>query len=288
MADYQFLPYEFDEKTSTFKWKVKCDRVQHPLEKICTEILEEKEGEKKTKDRPEGTKGKQEDSVHKDRTGECREEIKSKFPNENTTPVITEIMTKLKLYEPEVECTVMDEFKEAEDLSTDYLFGPRLPDLGKLVKLSRKPEEELRAVAKLSKAEWQELMNGKNRDLNLWGPVFAQIAVLTKRPLVRLLSKEDPGERLGWGTQQEDGTWTITHLPTVGATCMTALNQVGAMATLHRLATRGWLQWKGQRLTTPELEVFFKGECRTAELAAGILVKLASSASSKLVFAMFM
>ena len=196
-------------------------------------------------------------------------------------------MLRLRKTKPTVVDLGMDCFKDATDTSPGHLFGPTLPDLKKLLAVSKKSREAVRDALCLSADEWMQVVEGKNAELNLWGPVLAQVATLSQRPLVRILRKEDPSERMGWGSKGGDGQWHITTLSSVGVTSRRALEEAGTLEEARKRLSSGWVQWRGRRLSQSQVDALFQGESEGAERIAGLLLKLANVTSSRLLFAMF-
>lgn len=196
-------------------------------------------------------------------------------------------MLRLRRTKPEAVDLGLECYKDATDTSPGHLFGPTLPDVKKLLLVSKKNAEAVKDTLNLSEDKWMQVVEGNDEELNLWGPVLAQVAVLSQRPLVRLLRKEDPSERLGWGSKGEDGEWHITTLTSVGMTSRRALEEAGSLEEATQRLLSGWVQWRGRKLTKNQVEAFFRGESEGAERTAGLILKLANTTNSKLLFAMF-
>ena len=196
-------------------------------------------------------------------------------------------MLRLRKTKPKTVNLGMECYRDATDISPEHLFGPTLPNVKKLLTVSKTSPEAARESLCLSADEWAQVVEGKNEGLNLWGPVLAQVAVLSQLPLVRILRKEDPSERMGWGSKGSDGAWHITTLSSVGVTSRRALEEVGTLDKASQRLLTGWVQWRGRSLTKSEMEAFFRGESEGAEKTAGMLLKLANATNSKLLFAMF-
>ena len=177
------------------------------------------------------------------------------------------------------------------DISLEFMCGPTLPNVPRLLELTKKTSEEVLkvlSVVGVTHAEWEEFVQGRNELFNLWSPVLARVAMWTSRPLVRLLRREDPRERLGWGTQGEDRVWRISTLPTIGETCRTALKVNDKLETSKRILLKGWYQWEGRSLTEDQVDQFFSGMEEEAERVGVALLQLSKATDSKLLFRMFM
>ena len=196
-------------------------------------------------------------------------------------------MFRLRKTRPKQADLGLDCYKDAKDISPGHLFGPTLPAVEKLLTVSKKSGEVVREALCLSTDEWMQITSGKDERLNLWGPTLAQVAMLSQRPLVRILRKEDPSERMGWGRKGTDGEWHITILTSVGVTSKLALQEAGSLEEAKQRLLQGWVQWKGRSLTEGQLEAFFRGESDEAEEMAELLLKLANATTSRLLFAMF-
>ena len=196
-------------------------------------------------------------------------------------------MLRLRKRKPKTIDLGMECYRDATDISPEHLFGPTLPNVKKLLTVSKTSPEAVRESLCLSADEWAQVVEGENEGLNVWGPVLAQVAVLSQRPLVRILRKEDPSERMGWSSKGADGGWHITTLSSVGVTSRGALEEVGTLDEASQRLLTGWVQWRGRSLIKSEIEAFFRGESEGAEKTAGMLLKLANATNSKLLFAMF-
>ena len=195
---------------------------------------------------------------------------------------------RLGLDEPKVLDLGFSRLRHVTDVSLEYMSGPTPPNVRRLLDLAGKTKEEVGGALELSDREWGEIEEGKNDSFNLWTPVMARVAMWTARPLVRLLRREDPTERLGWGTQGPDRVWRISTLPTIGETSRRALEICQKLETSKRVLQKGWYQWEDRSLTEEEIEAFFAGESEVAERTGRILLQLSDATDSKLLFRMFM
>ena len=195
---------------------------------------------------------------------------------------------RLGLDKPRVLDLGFSRLRHVTDVSAEYMCGPTPPNVRRLLDLTGKTKKEVGEALGLSDREWDEIQEGRNDSFNLWTPVMARVAMWTSRPLVRLLRREDPAERLGWGTQGADRVWRISTLPTIGETSRRGLEICQKLETSKRVLQKGWYQWEDRSLTEEETEAFFAGESEIAERMGRILLQLSDATDSKLLFRMFM
>eukprot|EP00730_Choanoeca_flexa_P013013 TRINITY_DN4878_c0_g1_i1.p1 TRINITY_DN4878_c0_g1~~TRINITY_DN4878_c0_g1_i1.p1 ORF type:complete len:230 (+),score=37.55 TRINITY_DN4878_c0_g1_i1:133-822(+) len=153
--------------------------------------------------------------------------------------------------------------------------GPSKPNFKRLLEIANKTQDEVAAALGIDKQALSNLLSNKVDAVERWAPVFAKVAVMSRKGMLKLLGITNDAD--------------LPATQSVGEVVYECLRQRGEQTLQHcrQALIEGWRGWERYRLTEEQLAEFFSGKSKEAEQVAVFLVKLGQATDPSSLFALF-